>query len=414
MSRQQHRTAPAAGDGLWAGRAGAALLNIERARQATGRWQEAHARITVATAFPVAADSAASLSRGAPAIAFTLSCAGLDSYQPALDGLDEHVTTITQHRLDRAHRRMSNGHLPELREFDLISGLTGLGVYFLHRAPHAPVLRQILRYLAVLTEPVTMDDGVTLPGWWSPDAPTSERSPRWPGGHSNHGIAHGIAGPLALLAAAARRGVTVRGWRQAVERICQWLARLQQGSPAAPWWPEVISGTELRSGQVRQSRPGRPSWCYGTPGIGRALQSAAIAVGDATLRQSAEHAVASCIDDPAQLSQLTDASLCHGWTGLFHTAWNTAADAIHPAQFGLHQLEQELKRFLRMNGIPRQEGLLTGSTGIRLITESHDLSAPSASGWDYCLLTGMRSTAPGTNLYHAITASRGVSSGAIL
>jgi hypothetical protein len=365
-----------------------ALLHIERAHRGTGTWRDAHARVAAAVAHPVAAGPAASMAQGAPAVAFAMSCARFGAYQPALVRLDQHVTAITRHRLERASRRMNAGQLPELREFDLIGGLTGLGAYFLHRHSGGPVLPEILHYLIRLTEPAATPDGEVRPGWWTPNGPSDLPSPTWPGGHANHGIAHGIAGPLALLAATARRGVTVPGWQQAIQRICAWLARWQRGTPACPCWPEMISAAELRARRAPQPGPGRPSWCYGTPGIARALQSAALATGDAGLRQTAERALAACLADQAQLGQLTDASLCHGWAGLLHAARCAATDATDPARFDLARLDRELRRFLRVHGMPRQEGLLTGSTGIRLVTGPAGCRAPPASAWDQCLLTG--------------------------
>ncbi|MGH3802688.1 MAG: hypothetical protein ACRDTD_21700, partial [Pseudonocardiaceae bacterium] len=82
-------------------------------------------------------------------------------------------------------------------------GLTGIGQLLLQRAPGSDALGRILGYLVRLTEPLRID-GALVPGWWvshdpDPLLPT-------PGGHANFGIAHGITGPLALLAHAMRRG----------------------------------------------------------------------------------------------------------------------------------------------------------------------------------------------------------------
>jgi len=43
--------------------------------------------------------------------------------------------------------------------------------------------------------------------------------------HGNLGIAHGITGPLALLAVAMKRGVAVAGRAGAIGRICPWTDR---------------------------------------------------------------------------------------------------------------------------------------------------------------------------------------------
>src|SRR5262249_29375886 len=157
------------------------------------------------------------------AVAFTLHASSLPGYQHALAVLDEHIATLTRHRLNRARDRIDAGMLPALREYDLIRGLTGIGAYLLHRhqpGPGAPLgpartssslLGEVLAYLVRLTQPVTIEDGTVLPGWWTGNAPNDEPSRDWPGGHGNLGIAHGIAGPLALMALAARCGIEVAG-----------------------------------------------------------------------------------------------------------------------------------------------------------------------------------------------------------
>lgn len=209
--------APRWGDSLYTGAAGIALLHIEHARSGAGGWDIAHQWAAAMTRSPVTAHpDACGLDRGAPAVAFTLHAAGQPGYASALTMLDGHITALTRHRLQQAHQRIEAGQLPALREFDLIRGLTGISVYLLHRHGGGEALCDVLSYLVRLTEPLTADDGEVVPGWWSANAPDGRPSPRWPGGHGNLGLAHGIAGPLALLSTAMRRGITVTGQADAI------------------------------------------------------------------------------------------------------------------------------------------------------------------------------------------------------
>src|SRR5439155_18120829 len=152
--------------------------------------------------------------------------------------------------LRQAHDRMDAGQLPALREYDLIRGLTGIGAYLLHRHSGDDLLRDVLSYLVRLTKPLTVD-GDRLPGWWTGNAPNDQPSAQWPGGHGNLGMAHGIAGPLALLSIAMRHGITVTGQADAIVRICAWLDQWRVGTETQAWWPGMISATERRSGRVR-------------------------------------------------------------------------------------------------------------------------------------------------------------------
>jgi len=76
-----------------------------------------------------------------------------------------------------------------------------------------------------------------------------------------------ICGPLSLFALTARAGLTVPGQTEAIGQICAWLDGWQQDRDGHPWWPETVSVADHQRRETSQDRPGRPSWCYGTPGI---------------------------------------------------------------------------------------------------------------------------------------------------
>jgi hypothetical protein len=387
----RHERPPGWGQSLATGAAGIALLHIEHAHTGVGTWDTVHHWVTAMTQEPITAHpDACCLYRGAPAVAFTLHAAARPAHATALSNLDEHITTVTRQRLERAHQRIDRGQLPTLREFDLISGLTGIGVYLLHRRHDDDLLRTVLTYLTRLTEPITVN-GETLPGWWTDHGPHDQPSPRWPGGHGNLGIAHGITGPLALLAIALRHGVTVNSHTDAIARLCSSLDQRQQGTPDRPWWPGTLTLTEWTSHTVRQPGPQRPSWCYGTPGIARAQQLAGLALGDPTRQRNAEAALVACVRDNNQLAKLTDASLCHGWAGLLHTTWRAARDAGPDTELAavVPDLRARMEHHLQHNKPPPAgSGLLEGQAGIQLARHTTATGAPPMSHWDACLLLG--------------------------
>jgi lantibiotic biosynthesis protein len=381
--------APRWGESLYTGACGIALLHIEYARTGVGDWNTVHQWAATMTRSPVTAHpGACGLDRGAPAVAFTLNAAGQPAYTSALATLDGHITDLTGLRLQRAHERINAGQFPALREFDLIHGLTGIGVYLLHRHRGGEALRDVLSYLARLTKPLRTGDGEAAPGWWSRNAPSDRPSPQWPGGHGNLGLAHGIAGPLALLSIAMRRGVTVDGQADAISRIGAWLAQWRISTGPQAWWPGVISAPEWRAGAVRQAGQGRPSWCYGTPGLARAQQLAALALADPSWRRVAEHALAGCVTDEQQLARLDDASLCHGWAGLVQATWRAATDADDPEPFAVPQLLRRMERHLSRHRPPAHDGLLDGMAGVQLARHTIAADVSPRSGWDACLLLG--------------------------
>ncbi|WP_030894148.1 lanthionine synthetase C family protein [Streptomyces sp. NRRL F-5053] len=372
--------------GLATGAAGTALLHIERARTGHGTWQQAHRWIKAAVATGISASDTSGLYLGAPAVAFMLDCAvtpDAPRYQNGLSAIDRHVTELAHRRADAARARIHSGRPARFHEYDIFYGLTGIGAYLLRRSPSGSAMERVLAYLVRLTVPLRHGDQGFLPGWWADHQPDLTPSSVL-AGHANFGTAHGICGPLLLLARSLRHGVTVDGHEDALDAILHWLDTWRQDGPAGPWWPEHLHLGELRTGRPAQRGPARPSWCYGTPGIARAGQLAALARRDPACQHQYETAMARCVTDPGQLSTIVDTGLCHGWAGIYQTAWRAARDAATPALADvLPGLADALTRHAHPGPDP---GLLQGDAGTALaLTTAAHATAPT-SGWDACLL----------------------------
>ncbi|MVZ99057.1 lanthionine synthetase [Actinomadura sp. LD22] len=369
------------------GAAGIALMHIERAHIGVGTWKDAHAHIKRASAATISAADSTGLFLGAPALAFVLHAAAQqgDRYARALKTLDTHVHRLAHRRVDAAMARIHHRELPAFDEYDIFYGLTGIGAHLLRRDPNGSALERILAYLVALTRPLRTNDQ-ELPGWWVAHDPRG-RTPTAHhfGGHANLGAAHGITGPLLLLSQAARHGTMVKGHHEAIDTICTWLESLQQQGDAGPWWPEYVTRSDLHTG-IRQSGPARPSWCYGTPGIARAGQLAAIALNAPTRQRFYENALHDCLTDRAQTVKLTDPGLCHGWAGTYQTAWRAARDAATPELAAvLPHLADQLIQHTATAPEP-EPSLLDGNVGAILALHTVARDEAPISGWDACLL----------------------------
>jgi hypothetical protein len=340
------------------GALGMALLDIERDDLSTAR-----RHLAQATAQGVSTGSNASLFHGAPALEFVLSRA-----HAVGDHVRVAVDRVVDARLAAFHHRQATGSLPHLAEWDLIRGMTGLAALLLSRSPIAPRLPDVLACLVALAHPAR-GDGRMLPGWWSPVGPDGKEMV---GGHGNHGMAHGIAGPLAVLSLALRAGVSVPGQEEAVGTFATWLDR-----HGTHYWSTAAC---LDFEQPPEPQPARQSWCYGQPGIARAQQLAALALGDTPRRQAAEDTVAAILTDPLQLARITDATLCHGWAGLLTLARAVAADSATPERFT--PIIQDLHRRLAADWehLPKP-GFMEGRAGAQLA-----LTAADTIGWTRALL----------------------------
>jgi hypothetical protein len=138
---------------------------------------------------------------------------------------------------------------------------------------------------------------------------------------------------------------------------------------------------ELHDGHPSQPGPRRPSWCYGTPGLARALQLAGIARHDRARQAGAENALARCISDPAQITQLSDPGLCHGWAGTVTAAWHAALDATSSNPGTLDSLICSLAGSVRGD---HPYGLMAGYAGAALTLHAVTTQTPGA--WPRCLL----------------------------
>ncbi|MFD7065191.1 lanthionine synthetase LanC family protein [Streptomyces sp. NPDC059906] len=192
------------------------------------------------------------------------------------------------------------------------------------------------------------------------------------GGHGNNGMAHGIAGPLAVLSLALRAGISVPGQEEAVSTFATWLDRR-----GTHYWS---TAAHLDTEQPSARDPVRQSWCYGRPGIARAQQLAAPALGDPARRGTAEDTVATILTDPLHLTQITDSTLCHGWAGLLTLARAVAADSLAPARFApiIQDLHQRLAG--GWGRLPKS-GFMEGRAGAQLA-----LHATDTTGWSRALL----------------------------
>ncbi len=366
------------GQSLAEGAAGIALLHIELAATSRGDWQPVRSWLRHATTQDISVGGNAGLYFGAPAIEFVLRAAA--PYLPgiaerALPRLQAATDGIVRSRLRAAAQRRARGALPPLAEFDLIRGLTGLGVVLLGRGLGTPLLGEVLNYLVALTLPVHGSDD-PLPGWWTHAAPTDHQTEDFVEGHGNNGMAHGVAGPLALLALAMRQGSTVEGHADAIERITAWLEQWPAG--CAPYWSSVA---EVRAGPLDRTAA-RPSWCYGALGVLRAQQLAALAVGERKRCATAEQTAHAVLTDAATRNLTRDATLCHGWAGLLTTAAAIASDSPNPDTFTdpLHALAADLVTA----PAPDKAGLLEGRAGAALAL--HALDSLPATGWTRALL----------------------------
>ncbi len=309
---------------LSTGNAGLAVLcaAFDRHRPGDGWDRAGHQQL--ATAVAAASPYDVSLFSGLAGIGFaaTLLAAGRPRYQRLLSSLDAAIgpaVTEAARALDTVDGCAASDH-------DLISGLTGTGVYLLSR-PRCAALTDTLSALSRLLA----DRG--HPRRWHTPAQLTAGTLRdyFPDGHHNCGLAHGVPGPLALLALAILDGVEVPGGRDAIEATVTWLTEHHVGTADAPDWPDAVALDDPGAPSAGAGESGRAAWCYGAIGVARSLWLAGAALDRPEWQDFAARTIRAVAARPPERWWLSTSGLCHGRAGLLQVLQRFAADLHDPA-----------------------------------------------------------------------------------
>ena len=286
---------------------------------------------------------------------------------------------------------------PQDAPYDLINGLTGLGVYALARWPRPGAAPCILGVVEQLARRARHDrDGVywRTPPWWA-----GTRQEQYRPGRVDLGVAHGIAGVIPFLARAHRLGLAWQTVRPLLDGAVRWLLAHMVDTASGPTVPYFAADGD-------EPGPARSAWCYGDPGVAAALLLAARDVGEAAWAAAATGLAVRAATRPPDQAGVVDAGLCHGSAGLAHlfnrmyqmTAEPVLADA---ARFWVErtiELYQAMVpvpgRGVTLTGVARPAwkgpGLLEGTAGIALAMEAAATTAEPV--WDQMLLVSAAGT----------------------
>lgn len=271
-------------------------------------------------------------------------------------------------------------------DFDVISGLSGVGAYLLCRRQEpgaAAALSAVVQALIYLSGE---EDGV--PHWHTPVHLLwdEEMQRLYPHGDLNCGLAHGIPGPLAFLALASQAGVESPGLPESLARLADWLCRNRLDDSWGVNWPTATPLLE-RDGRLEAPRAAstaemtsRCAWCYGSPGIARALWLAGEALDRDDHRELAVAAMEAVFRRPLGERRIDSPTFCHGVAGLLQIALRFAHDTGRPVFWeqsralvrqilGSYRPETLLgfRNLETPDSATDQPGLLDGAPGVALV-----------------------------------------------
>ena len=324
-------------------------------------------------------------------------------YQRLLASVDD---ALLAQVTEQAGRVTGRRHGMFSGEFDAISGLAGVAAYLLCRRDTGAADAALDLALAALVALVT--DAEVPARWWTPPDLMGNMAvaERYPHGYLNCGLAHGIPGPLAAISLALLCDVTVPGLPEAAERAADWIAGHRADDRWGVNWPAVVPLTAERAEAAQPGNavqpgsadePSRSAWCYGTPGVARALWLAGLALGLPVWRDLAVEAMRAVYRRPVAVRLIDSPTFCHGVAGLLQVTLRFANDtglpdiadaavAVTEQLLALHEPESLAGYRIIEPGGGRVDspGLLDGAPGVvlTLLAAATDVEP----GWDRAFL----------------------------
>jgi len=308
-------------------------------------------------------------------------------YRHLLARLDDAICAETA---QSAKDLYAQNHGVTIGEFDVISGASGVGAYLLCRRDQpnpAATLSALIQALIYLG-----DDERGVPRWHTPAHLLWDESMKesFPYGNLNCGLAHGIPGPLAFLSQSLRAGFVSPGLAETIARMADFLCANRYDDEWGVNWPNAVplepagnsSGGELRAGSAQSGseEPSRCAWCYGSPGIARALWLAGEALDRDDYRSLAVSSLEDVFRRPVPARRINSPTFCHGVAGLLAVTMRFANETGSPVFLEASRMlvEQLLDSYqpeslLGFRNIEYgdhevdQPGLLDGAPGVALV-----------------------------------------------
>lgn len=207
-------------------------------------------------------------------------------------------------------------------DYDVISGPSGIGAYLLQLSedPKAfQLVNLIIDRLIFLCQEKNGHDSLFIP---PKNLPTDDHRKLSPLGSTDCGFAHGTPGVLAFLSLCKIKGFERKGLDESIHGLSKWLLDNKIIDQWGINWPYIVSPISEKPNGL----PTRAAWCYGSPGISRALWLAGSALGDLSLKEAGTKALITVFSRPIEMRLIPSPNLCHGVGGLLQITYRFAKD----------------------------------------------------------------------------------------
>jgi len=268
---------------------------------------------------------------------------------------------------------------------DLLTGLVGIGVYFLERLPRPSSRRGldlVLNHLADLAE---QSWGGTTWRTHSQFVRTEWRR-AFPAGYYDVGVALGVPGVVLFLAIVSTAGMPTIATGVLLNGAVKWMLAQERPPDALSRFPSLFApGLEPTDAGL--------SWWYGDLGVSVALYTAARVTGRRDWHRYAISLFERCLAWPVEKDGVADAGLCRGALGIAHVCNRFYHAERNPRHRDAANLwfHRGLDLWKTGSGLTESSSsLLDGGVGVALalISAAH----PIAPEWDRLLLLSGRAS----------------------
>lgn len=224
-------------------------------------------------------------------------------FSSLLDTFETILLTLTKDRLSK----IKKSSFVKEEYIDVIQGVSSVAKYLLHKEKldydQELLLREVLDYLVIVLN--------KRPTIYPNFMPTKELKQKYPDGYINLGVAHGILGPMSVLASGYKKFNEPK-YLTSVENGLRYYGIASQTNETGQiiGWNSRIS-TKIESENVEINL----SWCYGNLGIARVLYNIS--------RMMDNHKLERTTIDIFRLSasyldcvNILNSGVCHGRSGI--------------------------------------------------------------------------------------------------
>ncbi|MGL5646440.1 MAG: lanthionine synthetase C family protein [Clostridium sp.] len=207
-------------------------------------------------------------------------------------------------------------------DYDCILGVTSVLRYLLEYKDYRNNNELIIKgaeYLIRLTE-LKEYKGVRIPKYHIKNEEIIDdvEKKQYKDGVVNFSVSHGIAGIMVTLGLIKENGIRVDGIEEAINRLMQEFIEYRHHDEVAKsiYWPAMLDGQSYIRKRKNENLSKKDTWCYGTPGIARALYLTGKIMKETNVEKIGLDALIKLAEKDVNCYKLNLGIVCHGYSGL--------------------------------------------------------------------------------------------------